>query len=58
MTEVKNGTEVTEDKLRPGETKYYCRCLRSELFPMCDGTHQSGKLRPLAVTAQVDDTKN
>ena len=52
---VKNGTEVNNEELNAGETKYYCRCMRSKAFPFCDGSHEVGSLRTLAVTAKKEE---
>mmetsp|Transcript_41295 Transcript_41295/g.122581 ORF Transcript_41295/g.122581 Transcript_41295/m.122581 type:complete len:146 (-) Transcript_41295:235-672(-) len=30
---------VTQDKLKAGDKKVYCRCWLSGTFPMCDGSH-------------------
>ena len=30
---------VDNQKLQSGEKAVYCRCWKSEIFPLCDGSH-------------------
>ena len=55
-TEERNGKLRTTMKLNPGERVALCRCMHSEEFPFCDGTHKAleGAAGPVIIEALTE----
>ncbi len=49
---------VHTERLRPGETKAFCRCWQSKRFPYCDGSHQAVEGKgPVVVQVVTDEAE-
>ena len=49
----KNGHLKTTVKIQPGESVDLCRCFKSTIFPLCDGSHKllNNETGPVVVEA-------
>lgn len=43
-------------ELKKGETYYWCTCGKSSTQPFCNGAHEGTSFKPMAFTAEKDET--